>query len=314
MKVGRTGGRLVGFDEASGRWVHIGAAWREDLVEFLAGGAQSILAAKQLFSDPSPSAVTGPPDELPFAPTSLRDFSLWERHMVDSARGMVNRFAPSAIRAAMYGYERFLRQPFPLLRPKKNFARIPQFYFGNHRSVIASGQSIDWPPYSAAVDFELELGIIIARQVRNCSRGEALAAIGGFVVFNDCTARDVQWNDLRASSFGGMVKAKSFANIIGTVVVTADEILPRWDHLRGEVRVNGQLWCSGGTEGPSHDLADMIVYAAEGDTLEAGALLGTGTLPGCSGIERGRLLEPGDEVECRLDAIGSTVTRYGDRR
>ncbi len=281
-----------------------------DVLTFLAAGPEAVArAAKRLAG--YPGARSGPPTGLPFAPTSLRDFSLWERHMVDAARGMVNEFAPGGVRIAMRLYETLTRHVFPPLRPKRNFTRMPQFYFGNHQSVSADGATIEWPRYSRWLDFELELGVVMARSVRNCTPREGLSAVGGFVVLNDCTARDVQWDDLRGSSFGAMVKSKSFASVISSVVVTADEILSAWQDLRGEVWVNGQRWCTGSARGPSHGIGEMVAYAAADETLQAGALIGTGTFPGCSGIEIGRQLRPGDTVECRIDKIGSATTTYG---
>ncbi|WP_431236005.1 fumarylacetoacetate hydrolase family protein (plasmid) [Mycolicibacterium psychrotolerans] len=310
MKIGVRQNELVGYDEPNRRWVELDTPTDNGVVGLLSAGPHALTHAAQHI-DRDACGPSGPPTDLPLAPTSLRDFSLWERHMIDAARGMVTQFAPAAARIVMRGYETVAKRTFPPLRPKPNFARTPQFYFGNHRSVHPDGAVIDWPRYSTWLDFELELGVIMARPVRDCTPAEGLAAVGGFVVLNDCTARDVQWNDLRGSSFGGMVKAKSFATAIGLVVVTAEEILPIWEDLHGEVLVNGEKWCTGSSRNPTHSIGDMIAYAAAGETIEAGALLGTGTFPGCSGIELNRRLQPGDTVECRIDRIGSVTTTYG---
>lgn len=82
MKVGRTGERLVGFGEEAERWLRIGDDFDDDMLTFLAGGGEANTAAAQRVSSRSTAAPV--PTGLPFAPTSLRDFSLWEKHMVDA--------------------------------------------------------------------------------------------------------------------------------------------------------------------------------------------------------------------------------------
>ncbi|MBF6222616.1 fumarylacetoacetate hydrolase family protein [Nocardia abscessus] len=309
MKVGRAGPLLVGLDEQRQRWVDITAVAGNDLIAFLAGGAATAARARELMHAATEAAPT--PGGLPFEPTSLRDFSLWEEHMIAGARGLVTSFAPLPVRALVRAFETITRSDFPPLKPKRNFRAEPQFYFGNHRTIVADGSVISWPSYSNALDFELELGVVISRPVRDCSPEQGREAIGGFVVFNDCTARDTQWRDVRGNSLGGMVKAKSFASAISAIAVTADAVIDHWQALTGRVRVNGETFCETSAEGPVHDLGDMVAYAARGETLEAGALLGTGTFPGGCGLESSRFLRRGDVVECEIAEIGSVTVTYG---
>ncbi len=61
-----------------------------------------------------------PAPMLPFEPRSFRDYSLWERHMIDAARGVVRRFMPRT-RRLLTLYESITGHTFPKLKPKKMF-------------------------------------------------------------------------------------------------------------------------------------------------------------------------------------------------
>jgi 2-keto-4-pentenoate hydratase/2-oxohepta-3-ene-1,7-dioic acid hydratase in catechol pathway len=239
---------------------------------------------------------------LPFEPRSFRDFMLYERHVIDAGRGMVRRFMPQ-MWEGLSAYESMHGEPHPDLRPRPLWYEKPIYYVGNHLSFIPDGATVPWPAYTRALDYELELGVVIARPIRDAAPDDAVQAIGGFVVVNDFSARDVQYPEM-TSGFGP-VKAKNFATGLGAVVVTADEVLPHVEDLRVEVRVNGAVWGEGHTGGARYSLGEMVAYASLGERLHPGELLATGTIPGCSGLETGQWLSPGDEVELRIERVGT---------
>ncbi len=175
---------------------------------------------------------------IPFEPRSFRDFMLYEAHAVAAARGFVRRFMPGAARL-VGAYEALTHRTFPKLRPHALWYRQPIYYLGNHLTIATDGDEIAIPSYTRALDYELELGFVLAKPLHDATPERCEAAIGGFVVLNDFSARDVQADEM-ASGFGPQ-KAKHFASAISKVVVTADEILPRWRSLEGSVRLNGDL-------------------------------------------------------------------------
>lgn len=306
---------LRAFTEQQGATLHALAAAVDDVVAFLAGGEAVREEADRLVSwvrrqgldlgntfDPTPL--------LPFFPRSFRDCSLWEQHMIDAARGIVQRFMPGMARTVRL-YEAVAKRPFPRLRPKPMYYQVPVYYMGNHLNFYADGEEVPWPSYAQALDYELEVGIVIAASGRNFTPEEGERAIGGFVVLNDFSARDMQAREYAGSPFGPVVKAKNFANAMGPDVVTADEILPRFEALRGEVLVNDEVWSQGTTANPIHSLGEVVAYASWGETLYPGELIGTGTLPGCSGVEIGRWLRPGDRVMLRVEGIGMLTNTVG---
>jgi 2-keto-4-pentenoate hydratase/2-oxohepta-3-ene-1,7-dioic acid hydratase in catechol pathway len=118
----------------------------------------------------------------------------------------------------------------------------------------------------------------------------------------------VQADDARHNIFGPVIKSKTFANSVGSNVITADE-LPDWTRATGRVRVDGELWCEGTTAGPQHDVGAMLAYASAGERLEPGDVISTGTMPGCCGLELDRWIQPGQVVELEIDGIGAVANR-----
>ncbi len=133
-------GRLVGEDPVTGEYVAIGDPWDHDLLAFLGGGSDAVAEATRAMRAANRTKI-GPPTGLPFLPRSLRAFALWESHMVGAARGFVNHFPPARIRGVVNGFERTTGRTFPALRPRRNYYRYPQFYFGTTARSWATGTS-----------------------------------------------------------------------------------------------------------------------------------------------------------------------------
>lgn len=281
-------------------------AWATDMVALLAAPAavRDQIAAVAGTIAPAPAAngdvVT------PFTPRSFRDFMLYEAHAIAAARGFVNAFVPAAA-PIVRAYEGLTRRAFPKLKPHALWYRQPIYYFGNHLNIATDGAGIPIPSYTRALDYELELGFVLARPLRDATPQEAEAAIGGFVVLNDFSARDVQVDEM-ASGFGPQ-KSKHFASAISSIVATADEILPRWTELGGSARLNGKLVTETSTAGARWSLGEVLAHASRSEQLYPGELFGTGTLPGGSGIETGHLLKAGDTIEIAIDGIATLSNR-----
>jgi 2-keto-4-pentenoate hydratase/2-oxohepta-3-ene-1,7-dioic acid hydratase in catechol pathway len=234
---------------------------------------------------------------------------LYEQHAIDAARGFVRTFMPGAwpiVRA----YEAVLGAPFPALKPHRLWYRQPIYYMGNHLAFATDGK-VAIPSYSRALDYELELGFVLKRPLFNASPEEAEEAIGGFVVINDFSARDVQRDEM-SSGFGPQ-KAKHFRNGISSIVASADEILPRWRDLKGSVRINGQLVSEPSTSDARWSLGEALAHVSCSERLHPGELFATGTLPGGSGIETGRLLAAGDSIELAIEGVGALTHHIDDK-
>jgi 2-keto-4-pentenoate hydratase/2-oxohepta-3-ene-1,7-dioic acid hydratase in catechol pathway len=238
---------------------------------------------------------------LPFQPASFRDFMLYEQHVLDASRGLVRRFHPGQYRL-VETVEALTRRTFPLLKPKPLFYTQPIYYMSNAMTFVPSGTPIAAPSYTHALDYELEIGFVLARGLFNAAPAQALDAIGAFVVLNDWSARDVQRAEMD-SGFGPQ-KAKHFASSLSEVAVTAAEILPRIGALQGTVSINGSTVSTVSSAGMQHSLGEVLAHASRSEHLRPGELFATGTLPGGSGMETGHWLQPGDAIELSIDGIG----------
>jgi len=313
LKLRRTPEGLIAEHE-SGAWVPLrGEGLSEeqstDMVAFLRGGDGTRAAAEAILAaGPGEAPVDPAAASIPFQPRSMRAFMLWESHVIDSARMLVKRFFPAPAAKAVAGYERVTGKTFPKLKPNRRFHEKPTFYVANHGALLADGDPMWVPSHTEWLDFELELAFVLARPLADATPEEAEAAVGGWFVLNDWSARDVQAEDYRENIFGPVVKSKTFANSVGSDLLTADAV-PDWTRMSGRVRVDGELWCEGSTAGPAHSLGAMLAYASAGERLEPGDVVSTGTMPGCCGLELDRWIQPGQTVELEIDGIGTLSNR-----
>lgn len=249
----------------------------------------------------APSAPSKGGATLPFQPRSFRDCMLYEQHWIQASRGFVKRFMPAVFKVTQF-YEHLFQSPFPAFRPPALWRRQPIYYFSNHLTIVPGDTAIKYPAHTEAFDYELELGIVLAEPLFNSTPDEALDAIGGFVVLNDFSARDIQRSEMR-SGFGPQ-KCKHFLTSISQVLTTADEVLPRINSLNAAVRLNGELVSKTSTANMHYSLGELLAFLSSSEPLYPGELIGTGTLPGGCGIENGRLLERGDTLQLCIEGVG----------
>ena len=244
---------------------------------------------------------------MPFKPKFYRDFMLSERHAINSARGIV-KFTMKNLYPLVKAYEAIFRKPFPALKPKKAFYDNPIYYKGNILSFVGDGEAVTFPEYATLLDYELELGMIITKDIFNASEQEGLEAVGAFCVFNDFSVRNVQYDEVRATGFGPC-KSKDFASAISNVVVTPDEVLPYLSDLKTRVFINDKLVAQGQMNEFTHTLGSAVAYASKGERVYAGEFMASGTIPNCCGIENWNFLNPGDTVRLEIDNVGELSNR-----
>ena len=229
---------------------------------------------------------------------------LFERHWIQSSRGYARRFMPVAYRLAR-ACEVLTGSTFPAFRPHALAHRQPIYYFGNHLTFVPSGTPVSAPSYSKALDYELELGLVLSKPLFNATPGEALGAIGGFVVVNDWTARDVQRPEMQSGM--GPQKSKHFLSSMSQTLVTADEVLHRIDTLSAFVEINGEVVSRTSTRDMLFSLGDLLAHLSRDEHLHPGELIATGTLPSGCGMENGHWVKPGDVLRMGIESVGEIV-------
>lgn len=273
-----------------------------NLGDILAAGPEIWPVIKEICSQAG--SFPEPVDEafrLPFEPESFRDFMLFEKHAIQAARGFAKKYFPAAYRLAA-AYERLTGRVFPRFKPHALWYERPLYYQGNHLAFVPDGHPVAFASYSRVLDYELELGAVIARPLYNATPEEARDGIGGYVIVNDFSARDVQLREMQ-SGFGPM-KTKSFTSSMSGVLVTADEI-PDIEKLTARVLINGREAASGDFRGMGHSLCEAIAFASRDERIHPGELMATGTVPNCCALENGRWVKPGDLLTLEIPAIGT---------
>jgi 2-keto-4-pentenoate hydratase/2-oxohepta-3-ene-1,7-dioic acid hydratase in catechol pathway len=162
------------------------------------------------------------------------------------------------------------------------------------------GGSAKFSEFGFAVDYEVELGVVIGRRAKNVSREEALDYIWGYTIINDVGSRSVQFHN------GQRDLAKNFDTFcpMGPCVVTKDE-LPDFGEIQIEAFVNDELRQSAYVKEQIAGPLESIEWISSVITLEPGDVLSTGTPAGCGTfMDPPRFLEPGDVVRCSASGIG----------
>ncbi|MBC2667599.1 fumarylacetoacetate hydrolase family protein [Novosphingobium piscinae] len=229
-------------------------------------------------------------------PVQMRDFLVFEEHMrMAGWRGAQLR--------ATWGAPPAPPEPMPI---PEIWYHQPIYYKCN-RFAVAGGGPVAWPGASQVIDYELELAVVIGRGGRDIIAADAGQHIFGYTIFNDLTARDLQFREMQGPL--GPAKGKDFdgANVLGPVIVTRDELGDEPD-LAMRALVNGEVW-SEGRSGTMHwSWAHVIEHVSRGETLHPGEVLGSGTVGTGCGLELGRLLCDGDLVRLEIEGIGALET------
>jgi 2-keto-4-pentenoate hydratase/2-oxohepta-3-ene-1,7-dioic acid hydratase in catechol pathway len=175
------------------------------------------------------------------------------------------------------------------------------YYNADHLHVYGPEDDIPWPNQPGWADYELEWACVVGKTGRDIELSAARDHIFGFTIFNDWSARDLQFPFMEAKLGPG--EAKDFANSFGPCIATPDEFEDPYN-LSMTATINGETWSSGSTSTMYHSFEDALVQFSRGKTLFAGEIIGSGTvLSGC-GLELDKQLSHGDVVELEIEGIG----------
>jgi 2-keto-4-pentenoate hydratase/2-oxohepta-3-ene-1,7-dioic acid hydratase in catechol pathway len=178
-------------------------------------------------------------------------------------------------------------------------------FFQNLDAIVGPDEPIVYPPHlTQELDYELELCVVISKAGKHFGPEEAADYIGGYTIFNDITARDIQRREMRSGVFSFCKAIDTFCPL-GPWIVTPDEILDPHD-LAMELRVNGERRQVSHSGRMSTTIAEIIAhYSPLG--YSAGDVLSTGTVAGVAGFSEDAAslyLKPGDVIEAEIERIG----------
>ena len=125
----------------------------------------------------------------PLQPATMRDFVAFDEHVEGAAK-------------AVSGEGRVVEEWY----------QAPRFYFLNPYAVLGTGEDVAIPPGCELLDFELEVAAVVCRAGSDLRAADADSCIGGYTIFNNWSARDVQGNEMRVGL--GPAKGKDFASTL----------------------------------------------------------------------------------------------------
>jgi len=289
------------------------------MLAFLEGGPQARDNAQEIVEfvlDDKPPGTAIPLNSVTLQapvprPLSIRDCLCFEQHIINSIRVVgLKKFAP----LDEWIEKKFGRNRSIAYRANKTWYERPIYYKSNCFSVVGTDAEVRIPSYTRRFDYELEWGAFIGKQGVDIPKDKARSYIGGYTIFNDFSARDIQLKEQGGRL--GPAKGKDFdtGNAMGPCLVTPDELGDPYD-LSMVARVNGEEWSRGTSADMDYTFEDLIEYISRSETLHPGEFLGSGTCSGAQGrgcgLEMGKYLKAGDTVELEVEKIGvlrNTVT------
>lgn len=289
MEMRRTVLRLVRFDNGSG--VHLGAVRDrvivdltagglpyKEMIDFIAEGSSGLAAASEIYSK---AAV-------------LVDLS-------------TTRLLPPIARPGKYlaigmNYQSHREEAAKIgvSAPKQQ-----QLWFNKQTTCISGPFDEIEPGVTGELDYEVELGVVIGKYAKSVTPETARDFIFGYVVANDVSARDWQFQ----SPTFTIGKSFDTHGPIGPWIVTADEIVDPHS-LNLTCLVNGEVRQSSNTSKMINNIYAQIAFLSTAFTLEPGDLIATGTPEGVGfGMTPPSYLQRGDVVRCEIENIGVIENR-----
>ncbi|HEY8626641.1 MAG TPA: fumarylacetoacetate hydrolase family protein [Solirubrobacteraceae bacterium] len=178
-------------------------------------------------------------------------------------------------------------------------------FFQNIDAIIGPEEPIVYPSHlTNELDYELELALVMRHGGKHFEVDEAEDYIGGYLIFNDITARDIQRREMRSGVFSYCKAIDTFCPL-GPCIVTPDEI-PDPYRLHMELRVNGEQRQESVSGNMSQTIPEVIAHYSALD-YSPGDVLSLGTVSGVAGFREDAqdfYLKPGDVIECEIEGIG----------
>lgn len=183
---------------------------------------------------------------------------------------------------------------------KQKPSEDPVFIIKPRTALTGTKSDIRSPKMVKNLDYEVELALIMGKNCKNVDESEAMEKIFGYMIFNDVSARIIQFQDQQ------FTRAKSFDTFApcGPWITTADEISDP-QKLKMTTKVNGELRQNSMTSKMYLKIPSIISKLSKVMTLERGDIISTGTPQGVvlnnSNLE---YLKDGDKIEMEIENLG----------
>jgi 2-keto-4-pentenoate hydratase/2-oxohepta-3-ene-1,7-dioic acid hydratase in catechol pathway len=190
----------------------------------------------------------------------------------------------------------------------------PKLFNKFDTSVAGPGDAFVIPAISTAVDWEVELAVVIGREAREVPVEKALDHVFGYATANDISLRALDGIGYERDTENPWVgffdwlegKWADGAAPVGPYLVTADEV-PDPQALELSLTVNGTVWQQASTADMIFTCAELVAFASRLCTLRPGDMILTGT-PAGVGATTSTFVRDGDEMVAEVNGLGRLAT------
>ena len=177
----------------------------------------------------------------------------------------------------------------------------PIIFMKPRTAIIGTHEKIIKPAFVKELDYEGELAIVIGKKAKNVSAAEAKNYVFGYTVFNDVSAREIQFGDKQ------WTRGKSFDTFAPTgPCITTKAQLPDTSNLTIRTWVNGELRQNGTTRNMVFNVEEIVHHLSRVMTLEPCDIIATGTPAGVAmAMKQPKWLKNGDVVRIEIEGIGA---------
>ncbi len=183
---------------------------------------------------------------------------------------------------------------------KMNPPEDPVIVMKPRTTLTGTNSEIRSPSFVEKLDYEVELALIIGKNCKNVSVDDAFDSIFGYMIFNDVSARDIQFKDKQ------FTRGKSFDSFApcGPWITTKDEIKDP-QNLKMTTKINGELRQNSSSSNMFIKIPEIVSKISKVMTLEKGDIISTGTPAGVMlNKPNAVFLKDGDKVEMEIENLG----------
>ena len=177
----------------------------------------------------------------------------------------------------------------------------PAIFIKPRTTLCGTNSNIICPKFVKELDYEVELAVVIGKECKNISEEQAMNQIFGYMILNDVSARDIQFQDKQ------FTRGKSFDTFApcGPWITTNDEINNPQDlHLL--TNINGEERQNSNTKNMHLTIPQIISKLSKVMTLEPGDIISTGTPEGVALKNPDTpFLKDGDKIHMEIEKLGA---------
>ncbi len=179
----------------------------------------------------------------------------------------------------------------------------PVIFIKPRTSLTGTQSDIVCPSFVTKLDYEIELAVVIGKNSKNIQESKAMKAIFGYMIFNDVSARDIQFKDKQFTRGKGF---DTFAPC-GPWITTADEI-PNPHNLKMITKINDEIRQKSNTSKMFLKIPSIVSKLSKVMTLEKGDIITTGTPEGVVlNNPNIKYLQDGDKIEMEIENLGTLI-------